>query len=179
MRGYYTGIGSRRTPSDVCDVIHEVASKLARGDWVCRTGGADGADMAFSEGVLYGLDGGYQGLDVYLPWPDFNGWSDRDHGVMRSEPQAEAFEIAARHHPVWDRLGPADRALHARNVHEVLGYDVMQPDPSKFLICWTPGASGAGGTGQALRIAIAYQVPIFDLARGSNRARLEHWAGRV
>lgn len=33
---------------------------------------------------------------------------------------------------------------------------------SDFVICYTKGGKGSGGTGQALRIAKVYNVPIFD-----------------
>lgn len=32
-------------------------------------------------------------------------------------------------------------------------------------ICWTKNGSGQGGTGQALRIAKAYNIPIFDAGK--------------
>jgi hypothetical protein len=46
----YTGIGARRTPSDVLDLMHSLAMRLS-GGWVLRSGGADGADRAFEEGA--------------------------------------------------------------------------------------------------------------------------------
>ncbi|HRY03076.1 MAG TPA: hypothetical protein P5256_08115, partial [Beijerinckiaceae bacterium] len=33
-----------------------------------------------------------------------------------------------------------------------------------FVICWTKDARGGGGTGQAIRLARAHGVPVFDLA---------------
>lgn len=52
------------------------------------------------------------------------------------------------------------KKLQARNSHQVLGLDLNTP--SDFIICWTKGGKGIGGTGQALRIAKAYNIPIFD-----------------
>ncbi|NMA16004.1 MAG: hypothetical protein GX935_02005, partial [Erysipelotrichia bacterium] len=34
-----------------------------------------------------------------------------------------------------------------------------------FIICWTKNGSGSGGTGQAIRIAKAYDIPIFDAGK--------------
>jgi hypothetical protein len=31
-------------------------------------------------------------------------------------------------------------------------------------LCWTKGAAGGGGTGQAIRIARSRDIPVFDLA---------------
>ena len=35
---------------------------------------------------------------------------------------------------------------------------------SKFVICWTKNGKGTGGTGQAIRIAKGFGIPVFDLA---------------
>ena len=52
--------------------------------------------------------------------------------------------------------------MHARNVEIVLGASLS--NPVKCLICWTPGGQKAGGTGQGIRIALAYDVPVYNLA---------------
>ena len=58
--------------------------------------------------------------------------------------------------------------LQARNCYQVLGEHLN--DPVKMVICWTPRGSGSGGTGQAIRLARAYKIPVFDLG---NPAALE------
>lgn len=50
--------------------------------------------------------------------------------------------------------------LQARNSYQILGLDLNTP--SNFVICWTKNGKGSGGTGQAIRIARAYNIPIFD-----------------
>ena len=57
----------------------------------------------------------------------------------------------------------------ARNAMQVLGPNL--DDPSAFIVCWTPDASDGsktspktGGTGQALRIAHEYKIPVYNLA---------------
>jgi hypothetical protein len=69
--------------------------------------------------------------------------------------------IAAKHHPAWYRCSDAARKLHARNVHQILGRDLASP--SKFGVCWTADGQASGGTGQALRIADAYGIRVFNL----------------
>ena len=82
-------------------------------------------------------------------------------------------------HPAWSRCSKSVRSLHARNAHEILGADL--DDPVSFVVCWTPDGSidGAsrqsGGTGQALRIAALYSVPVFNLRRPEHRARIERY----
>lgn len=167
----YTGIGARRTPSDVLVLMRSLAARLPQAGWVLRSGGADGADRAFEEGAAsvdgewetYRADGGWCGLADLTP----------------GGPTAGAFELAARVHPAWARCSDRVRALHARNCHEILGPDLSEP--VRFIVCWTPdrsldGASReAGGTGQALRVAALHSIPVFNLRRPDHRARVERY----
>ena len=164
----YAGIGSRSTPPETLAMMRQFAHELARRGWTLRSGAADGADRAFEEGAYDAVmsEPRLPKPQIFLPWPSFNEGS-RVMVLKRyyvSEPQPEAFDIAARFHPAWDRCKRGAKALHARNVHQILGPDVTAPDLSRFVLCWTPAASGSGGTGQAIRIAQAYEVPVFDLA---------------
>ena len=49
----------------------------------------------------------------------------------------------------------------ARNAMQVLGQTMNQP--AKMVVAYTPGGQVIGGTGQALRMAQAYQIPIRNL----------------
>lgn len=175
MAGFYTGVGSRSTPIDILDLMTRIAIRLdADGYWL-RSGNAEGADQAFATG--HALTGN---MEIYLPWRTFN----RDHPSLHharyvyERPTRQAFNIARRYHPAWERLAPGGQDLHARNVHQVLGIDCDRP--ARFLICWTPNADGSGGTGQALRIARAYHVPTFDLGNPDTLTRLQRYvAGEV
>lgn len=149
---FYAGVGSRETPVPVLDQMRHLATKLAQEGWVLRSGGAPGADTAFERGA-------WPDCRVYLPWAGFEG---RD-GIVCGDSLALA-KIAAEFHPVWDKLRQGAKKLMTRNVAQVLGY--WEEDvPSSFIVCWTPGGKGGGGTGQAIRIARAYDVPVFDLAK--------------
>jgi len=165
MSKVYTGVGSRETPRFFLERISVIARRLGEMGWIVRSGGADGADSAFAQGAFDALTM----PEVYLPWPNFN----KIGYATLERPQDEAFSIAKQHHPAWDRCSRGARMLHARNVHQVLGPDVTNPDPSRFLICWTPDAEGGGGTGQAIRIARHYEVPVFDLCDAEAFARVE------
>lgn len=162
----YTGIGSRSTPGETLELMTLAATQMAQ-RWTLRSGYADGADKAFSNGAFAG--GG--DAEIYLPWRRFNNapshaeddrfidmgmYEESQHNIL-----AEAAKIAAAHHPAWERCSETVRKLHTRNVFQVLGENLLKP--SVMLICWTPGGSGSGGTGQALRIARSHGVPIFDL----------------
>lgn len=159
MSRYYAGIGSRETPEDVLDVMDSIADKLARNDYIVRTGGAPGADTAFAQGARFH---GADKAEIYLPWAGFEDWPSTE--VVRTAPQTpQAFEIAAKYHPAWKKLSRGARLLIARNSHQVLGHDLDNPIQSEFVVCWTKDAKGGGGTGQALRIAKDHGIPIHDL----------------
>jgi hypothetical protein len=160
MSKVYAGVGSRETPQEALRLILRLSDSLVREGWVCRTGGAPGADSAFADGTR---DYDPDSLEVYLPWDGFNGWGRHDSCVVRTSPQVEAYAIAAQHHPGWKRMGKGARTLHARNAHQILGFDVTAPEMVDLIICWTKGGKGGGGTGQAIRMANHYKIPVYDL----------------
>lgn len=145
---YYAGIGSRETPEDILYVMTKTAAEMAGLGFTLRSGHADGADIAFELGAKI--------KEIYIPWLGFNG------STSNLLPTKEAFVMAEKYHPAWHKCSPAARKLHARNCHQVLGHSLDKP--SEFIICWTKGALGGGGTGQAIRIAKAHSIPIYDLA---------------
>lgn len=167
----YAGIGSRETPADVLNLMCRVANRLARDGYTLRSGNAPGADQAFADGHL--MAGGAP-IEIYLPWPNFekdfiDAWGAEI--VRRSRPQPEAYKIAEFFHPAWGRLSRGGRALQARNVHQIVGPEVHVPVLPEFVLCWTKGGRGGGGTGQALRMARTYGVEICDLAFSDQRSR--------
>jgi hypothetical protein len=169
----YAGIGSRETPEDVCRFMTRIARWLeARHHLVLRSGGAKGADTAFERGTI----GPKQ---IFLPWNGFNGRTmQRGLLVANSE---RAYDIAKKHHPKWYSLSDLSKAMHARNTHQLLG--ATCEEPSAFVVCWTPDGSigkttsKTGGTGQAIRIAHAYGIPVFNLQRDDHRATWEAFVG--
>ena len=161
---YYTGIGSRSTPTNILDFMRDLANVLQQ-SFILRSGGAPGSDLAFEYSVAH------ENKNIFLPWKGFN-----DNTSQLYMPSQKAFEIAEQYHPYWKNMKPAVRKLMARNVHQVLGIHLDKP--SDFLVCWTPdGAVGestitdsTGGTGMAIRIAEAYKVPVYNL---NNKETLE------
>ena len=99
--------------------------------------------------------------EIYLPWKGFEG-SDSNLIVR----DIKAFEIGEKFHPYWHNLSQGAKKLQARNSHQVLGLDLNTP--TKFVICWTKNGKGSGGTGQAIRIAKAYDIPVFDTGNWSD-----------
>jgi hypothetical protein len=153
----YAGIGSRETPKDILHEMFIIATELA-GRWVLRSGYADGADSAFSNGAL--LQGGE--VEIFVPWPGYNGAPKDDPSIIVPPMTPRLLAIAEMHHPAWDRCSQGAKKLHARNGCQILGLDLNTP--VDMVICWTKGGLRQGGTGQALRLAKYWDIPIFDLA---------------
>ena len=164
---YYTGIGSRTVPDDIVRMMRYIGKQLAD-KWTVRSGFADGADKAF----CYGADKVNGPMENYLPWVGFNGAPLNDPRFICIN-NIKAKHIAEKHHSNWKACSPAARELHTRNVFQVLGSDLQTP--SDMIVCWTPGASGSGGTGQAIRIARGYGIPVFDLASVSQQKALSEF----
>jgi len=151
---YYAGIGSRETPSEILKLFENVGKFLAKKNFILRSGHAPGADISFENGA----DKINGKKEIYLPWKNFEG-SDSKLFVN----DVKAFELAEYYHSYWNNLSQGAKKLQARNGHQILGWDLNTP--SEFVICWTEKGKGKGGTGQGLRIAKAYEIPVFDCGR--------------
>lgn len=143
----------------------EIAQKLDALGYYLRSGGAPGADTAFEDGAVF------DDAQIFLPWRGFNG---RKKGIVLSgDIEQRAASIAKDFHPVWDRLTQGARRLHTRNVPQILGPDLQTP--SEFVVCWTKDGRASGGTGQAIRIAEALGVLVYNIKRQSDLAALREW----
>lgn len=163
MPRYYAGVGSRQTPGPIMYQMKSIARVLQDKGFILRSGGAPGADTAFAQGCT--------DQEIYVPWNNFQGLP------MEYPIPEEAFEIAELCHPGWNSLSLSVRTLMARNTMQVLGADLNTP--SEFVLCWTPdGTTRAedttkvtGGTGQAIRVACMFAVPVFNLCRPEHNKR--------
>ena len=146
--------------------MERFAREITSKGWILRSGCAPGADSAFEEGAEH--------VELFLPWPGFEGRADSQLGTGLNAPAPWTFPIAAQFHPAWGRLSQGKRRLHARNVHQVLG-PTESSQKSKCVVCWTEDGEASGGTGQALRIAAAHGIPTFNLQRPLDRERITLW----
>lgn len=168
MTQFYAGVGSRSTPPDICTLMTDIAAKLSDLGWILRSGHADGADLAFERGAL-------TNAEIYLPSAHFNSKYQVLSQIYLS-PTSEALALAARFHPAWTRCSEFARLAHARNMHQILGYEL--DSPVRFVICWTSDGQDSGGTGQALRLARSRMIPVFNLYDLEARQRLERFCAR-
>lgn len=147
----YAGIGSRSAPLEILGIMTQMAAQLEEHGFTLRSGGAEGCDHAFEIGV-----NNPSNKEIYLPWQGFNAKQSTFSGAS-----VEAMNIAGRFHPAWKKLPRTVKIFHGRNAYQVLGIGLDHP--ARFIICWTPDGGIVGGTGQALRMAKHYNVPVFNL----------------
>jgi hypothetical protein len=147
----YAGIGSRRTPGDVIQQMRGIGGALAAMRFVLRSGKALGADTAFEVGCRM-----HRGLAELFDARD-------------ATRNPAWFAHAALFHPTWAQLDAKAQQLHARNSAIMLGASLAEP--VDFVCCWTPDGLVKGGTGQALRIAAAYGIPVFNLGAVTGQER--------
>lgn len=153
----YAGIGSRETPSDICNQMTRIASTLSK-KYILRSGGALGADTAFELGA--------QGKkEIYLPTDTFNYRVHNNIHYFNYQTlpgAAQAQEMTWMFHPKPDCLTNYAFHLMSRNAMQIFGKTMN--DPVDFVICWTENGQLKGGTSQAIRIAQHYNIPIYNLA---------------
>jgi hypothetical protein len=156
---YYAGIGARSTPPQILSVMTRLASKLEGMGYTLRSGGAAGADTAFERGVSNPLS-----KQIYLPSNSFNSrYADHISYIDSSKLPSwnQAIATVNQFHPAPERLSEFARSLMARNAMQLLGSNMN--DPVKMVVAYTPGGQITGGTGQALRMAQTYGIPIRNL----------------
>lgn len=154
MNKIYSGIGSRKTPDNVLSMMTAISCNLEECGFRLRSGGAPKADTAFESGIKDSKN-----KDIFLPWKGFNKNQSQLYTVSK-----EALNLASVYHPNWNNCSRTARLFHGRNCYQVLG--LMLDEPSDFVLCYTPNGAGSGGTGQAIRIATALHIPIFDFGKG-------------
>ena len=135
---------------------------MARENILLRSGGANGADAAFE----MGCDSENGPKQIFLPWRGFNNNASKFYTAMD-----EAYEIASRIHPAWDKCQQAAKKLHARNCHQILGPHLN--DPSGLVVCWTPDGNVVGGTATAINLAEEHGIKILNMANPKELALVE------
>lgn len=184
---FYTGIGSRNTPCHIQEMIVKIAYKLAGMGYTLRSGAAQGADSAFERGASHWFEDNGESypapaslMQIYIPWDSFvsvpEDYKDCYKSLARQSTKHQAEQIASEIHPAWERCSRGAKALHSRNVYQILGVNLNTP--SSFLIAYAePTKDGGvkGGTATAWNLAKKYNIPCFNLYVKEDRDRLEKW----
>lgn len=120
-------------------------------------------------------------INIALPWQGFNGRysCDKDGYYLPFTPEAEL--IAMKHYSGWNYANSPVRSLMVRNCNQVLGMDLKHK--AKFVFCLTEDGCNdgdkttgkTGGTGQAIRVAKAYGVPVFNMNNDLDFNRFNSW----
>jgi len=161
----YAGIGARKTPEDVLEMMRLIAIRLASIGYTLNTGAAKGADQAFANGAL----GGFGTVQLFLPWTTYEQeWISSLSGDVQlhvlQPADTEAYQSVYDYHPYAQNLSGGIIKLHARNFCIMRGVDKV--------FCWTPNGAITGGTGQAIRIALDRGIPVYNL--GNAETYLNH-----
>jgi hypothetical protein len=174
------GIGARKTPTNIQQVMYDLGFALARQGRMLHSGGAENADRPFQDGVEAYCESvninPCERQKIFIPRAYFKGLTaDSDRGVinfLKTENYEKAIELAkrtyinkdsAKNWPDWMEH------LMGRNGYQILSEDLITP--VNAVICWTKDGSldgstkSSGGTGQALRLAHANNIPVFNLQR--------------
>ena len=147
---------------NVCMRLAQLGITFTSG--LCEIGMDGIAQKAYSKAVDLGLAKESQ-FEVYVA-DQYNirrSTLPRRHlaTVRNKDLISETERIASEVHPTWDRCNEWARGMHSRNCHQILGYDLQSPVDA--VICWTPDGKIQGGTATAIRIAMKYDIPVFNL----------------
>lgn len=172
---FYSGVGSRETPIEICNLMTKIASKLEQNssfNYILRSGRAIGADKAFEKGVKNPKNKCIYTIDNF----DF---SPENYEMCKSE-ILSVFDSNRN----FDNYGKNAKILILRDVNQVLGSVKTCSEKSKFLICWTKNLNyyakppnACGGTRFAVRIALKHDIPVFNLLIKEDRERIEKFLG--
>ena len=147
---------------NVCMRLAQLGITFTSG--LCEIGMDGIAQKAYSKAVDLGLAKESQ-FEVYVA-DQYNirrSTLPRKHlAIVRNKDLiSETERIASEVHPAWDRCNEWARGMHSRNCHQILGYDLQSPVDA--VICWTPDGAVVGGTATVIRIAMKYNIPVFNL----------------
>lgn len=146
----YAGIGSRETPREIMDLMSRIAIKLEGEGWLLRSGGAQGADMAFEKGVT----------NKQIIRPQVSpAW------------EAKARTVITEEH--WGHCSPFAKKAHSRNAAIIFGENL--DSPARFVCCWTRNAKSIGGTAVGINLALKNGIPVRNLGIPEVREGAERW----
>lgn len=156
MSKIYTGIGSRKTPIEILDLMKSIAYFMSKKDFILRSGGANGADSAFEETA--------HKKEIFLPTNRFNNKIADEVSYFdyrKCAGKSIADQMVHDYHPNSKKLTNFAFNLMARNAMQIFGKNM--DSPTDMVICWTMNGEDIGGTSQAIRIARSFKIPVYNL----------------
>lgn len=164
MNKIFTGIGSRSAPNDALILAACISVAMQKYDFMLYSGNAKGMDRAFEFWYSHTLADSC----IFTPPWGLNGYRSPYH-----TPRA-AHDIIKKVHANPSALDSNGKALHARNVQQILGPNLNDANKvTDMVICWTPDGAerfeetswSTGGTATAIRLADMKEIPIFNLKK--------------
>lgn len=177
MTAYIAGVGTRKINNKKFKEIEEFSRYLTENyRVVIRSGHAQGTDYAWECGAQ-------NNCDVYLPWLKFGSeLSLRSPHVFTIDDADDkikelAEDSVAQFHPNYRSLRKGGYSCMTRNYFQVMGHLEESPRVKAVVCCAKPKGGRAnlftpkkqtkievqGGTGQAVRIANFYDIPVFNI----------------
>jgi hypothetical protein len=190
FKGFYTGIGARKTPLYIMHMMGQVSQVLEAKGFVLRSGCAVGADAGFEDALLHPEISS----EIYIPnknFPSKMGAGFQKHYIVPKDKFGSGSTGLYRHamhlirtdkiHKGWDYCNPTVKDLHNRNMFQVLGLDLKTP--SKFTICFTTDGAKkygdttriTGGSGTAVNASDLNGVEVFNLGNDEDFIRIKHF----
>lgn len=150
---YYSGIGSRKTPTEICLILSQIGKKL-QNRLILRSGAAKGADSAFEQYVRS------ENKIIYKP-------QEFDQSIENLGFCTQELESILDKGVKLKNMRPFVRLLLLRDMNQVLGDPKNGWKKSEFLICWTPtedySLKDAGGSRYAIRCALKHGIRVHNL----------------
>jgi hypothetical protein len=166
----YAATGNKEMPESFKPLIQRIGRNLEKAGYMLRTGGMEGLEDVIEKSATK--------LELHLPFKDFDGKNSKFTYTSDF-----VKGIAKMFHTSFDTLKPVVQTFLAKNVRLVLGKDGKSP--ALFLVVWTEdGAETAaektfktGNSGNAIAIANAIKIPVFNLVRPDAERRLYDFIG--
>jgi hypothetical protein len=155
---HYAGIGSRKTPLEVQDVMCELGKELATHNFILRSGHAVGADQAFERGCKVAKG-------RYEYWHPDDSFTLHEWAIQRASKVCWEYP--------YNKMKPYTQRIITRNMYQIFGDNKTNLFPVKFVIYWCEGdplSEGrlAGGTRYAVRAAEQENIPTYNLRNQKN-----------
>lgn len=156
---FYTGIGHRDTPLKVKSYIKQIAKRLSLVEYTLRSGGADGADSFFEEGVIG------KRKEIYLPWKRFNNnYSPLyDIGEKAYNKVEQYFNEWSLSKTEFKDIKDGAKKLFIRNYYQLVGYDDIKSDFVIYYADQDNSGKPMGGTGFAVYMANKLNIPSYNI----------------
>lgn len=170
---FYAGVGSRKTPKYIMAVMTAAAKCLEQDGFILRSGGAIGADTAFSDGVQH-----HSNKVIYLTKAIDVKYGKNIFYAQEQMDRSRAYIVKNDVHEKWDVLPEDHKKLHARNIFQILGQNMDVP--VNFTMCWTCDKAKVvsdcslrtGGTGTAIKVSAINGIPVFNLKNEDDLRRI-------